>query len=121
MNFNADDATVLWENGILVPPAWNLPHGWHVSAAGYAVPPLQESDALDDLIDRHWQLLPPAQHHMLENALHRSIWQPCLQWERQEELGEFAGPYAGRYNSVSQHKYWRNRDIDDVLWEYGCV
>jgi hypothetical protein len=37
MNFNAEEATVLWENGILVSPAWHLSHGWHVSVAGYAV------------------------------------------------------------------------------------
>jgi hypothetical protein len=23
------------ENAILIPSAWHLPHGWHVSAAGY--------------------------------------------------------------------------------------
>jgi hypothetical protein len=52
MNFNAEEATVLWENGILVPLAWHLPHGWHVSADGYAIPPLPEGDALDDMIDQ---------------------------------------------------------------------
>jgi hypothetical protein len=52
MNFNAGEARVLWENGILVPPSWHLPHGWHVSVAGYAVPPLPEGNALDDLIGR---------------------------------------------------------------------
>jgi hypothetical protein len=51
MNFNADEAVVLWENSILVPLAWHLPHGWQVSAAGYAVPPLLEGDVLDDIID----------------------------------------------------------------------
>jgi hypothetical protein len=34
MNFNADEAAVLWENNILVPLAWHLPHEWHISAAG---------------------------------------------------------------------------------------
>jgi hypothetical protein len=52
MNFNTGEARVLWENGILVPPSWHLPHGWHVSVAGYAIPPLPEGDALDDLIGR---------------------------------------------------------------------
>jgi hypothetical protein len=27
MNFNADEARVLWENGILVLPSWHVPHG----------------------------------------------------------------------------------------------
>jgi hypothetical protein len=39
-NFTEAEARALWENAILVPPAWHLPHGWHVSAAGYAVPPI---------------------------------------------------------------------------------
>jgi hypothetical protein len=41
-NFTEAEAWVLWENTILVPPAWHLPHGWHVSVAGYAVPPIPE-------------------------------------------------------------------------------
>jgi hypothetical protein len=33
-NFTEAEARVLWENVILVPPAWHLPHGWNISAAG---------------------------------------------------------------------------------------
>jgi hypothetical protein len=36
-NFTKAEVRVLSENGILVPSAWHLPHGWHVSAAGYTV------------------------------------------------------------------------------------
>jgi hypothetical protein len=118
MNFNADEAMVLWENGILVPSAWHLPHGWHVSAAGYAVPPLPEVDALDDIIDQLRQLLLPAQRNLPENAPRRSIWLPRMQRELQEELNEFAGPYAVRYNLAGRRDYWRNRDVDDVLQEH---
>jgi hypothetical protein len=121
MNFNADEATVLWGNGILVPPAWHLPHGWHVSVAEYAIPPLPEGDALDDIIDQRWQLLPPEQRNLPENTPRRSIWMPRLQRERQEELGKFAGPYANRYNLSGRRRYWRNRDIDDVLREHSYV
>jgi hypothetical protein len=74
MNFNADEATVLWENVILVSLAWHLPHGWHVLAAGYAVPPLPKGDALDDIIDQRRQLLPSVQRNLPENAPRRSIW-----------------------------------------------
>jgi hypothetical protein len=51
-NFTEAEARVLWENAILVPPAWHLPHRWHVSAAGYVVPPISEGAKLDDLIGR---------------------------------------------------------------------
>jgi hypothetical protein len=57
-NFTETEARVLWENAILVPPAWHLPHGWHVSAARYAVPPILEGAELDDLTGRRWQMLP---------------------------------------------------------------
>jgi hypothetical protein len=36
------------ENNILVPLAWNLAHGWHVSADRYAIAPiLPEGPLLD--------------------------------------------------------------------------
>jgi hypothetical protein len=35
--------------------------------------------------------------------------------ERQEELGEFAGTCAGRYDIVGRRVYWENQDVDDVL------
>jgi hypothetical protein len=56
-NFTEAKAMVLWENAILIPPVWHLPHGWHVSAVGYAVPPIPEGAELDDLIGRRWQML----------------------------------------------------------------
>jgi hypothetical protein len=57
-SFTEAEARVLWENTILVPPAWHLPHGWHVSVAGYAVPPILEGAELEALIGRRWQMLP---------------------------------------------------------------
>jgi hypothetical protein len=121
MTFNADEARVLRENDILIMPSWHLPHGWHISAAGYTVPPLPEGNALDDLIDRCWQMLPPSERDMPKCVSRRRIWLPRLQQERQEELGEFAGPYAGRFNLIVRRAYWQNRDIDDVLREHGYV
>jgi hypothetical protein len=53
-NFTEAEARVLWENGILVPPAWHLPHEWHVSVAGYVVPPIPEGAELEDLIGQRW-------------------------------------------------------------------
>jgi hypothetical protein len=120
-NFNADEARVLWENDILVPPSWHLPHEWHVSAGGYAVPPLPEGDVLDDLIGRRWQMLPPSEWDLPENMPCRIICLPRLQREQQEELGEFARPYTGRYNIVGRRVYWQNWDVDDVLREHDYV
>jgi hypothetical protein len=67
-NFTEAEAWVLLENRILVPLAWHLPNGWHVSAAGYAVPPLLEGTKLEDLISRRWQMVPMHEQELIENA-----------------------------------------------------
>jgi hypothetical protein len=52
-NLNSEEAQILADNQILVPLAWHLPHGWNVSASGYAVAPmLPEGLLLDDYIER---------------------------------------------------------------------
>jgi hypothetical protein len=121
MNITEAEARVLSENAILVPPAWHLPHGWNVSAAGYAVPPIPEGAELEALIGRRWQMLPMHEQELPENAPRRGIWLPRLQRERQAELCVFAGPYIDRYNVVGRRAWWQNRDVDDVLREHGYV
>jgi hypothetical protein len=81
-NFTKAEARILWENAILVPSTWHLPHGWHVSAAGYAVPPIPEGGELDNLIGRRWQILPMHERELPENAPRHGIWLPRLQRER---------------------------------------
>jgi hypothetical protein len=78
MNFTEAEARVLLENAILVLPAWHLPHGWNVSAAGYAVPPIPEGAELKALIGRRWQMLPMHERELPENAPRRGIWLPRL-------------------------------------------
>jgi hypothetical protein len=62
------EARVLSKHAILVPVAWHLPHGWNVSAAGYAVPPLPEGAELKTLIGRRWQMLPMHELDLPENV-----------------------------------------------------
>jgi hypothetical protein len=81
-NFTEAKVRVLCENGILIPPAWHLPHWWHVLAAGYAIPPISEGTELKDLIGRRWQMLPPHERDLPENAPCCGIWLPRLQRER---------------------------------------
>jgi hypothetical protein len=98
-NFTEAEARVLWENAILVPPAWHLSHWWNVLAAGYAVPPIPDGAELEALIGRRWQMLPM---HERENTPRQDIWLSRLQRERQAELGEFADPTsAGTTSSAS--------------------
>jgi hypothetical protein len=80
-----------------------------------------EGDLLDDLIDRCWQMFPPSERHLPENAWRRCVWLSCLQRERQEKVGEFIEPHTGRYNLIGRRRYWHNRDIDDMLWEHSYV
>jgi hypothetical protein len=39
-NLNLDEAEVFHRARLLVPLEYRLPHGWHLSNTGYAVPPL---------------------------------------------------------------------------------
>jgi hypothetical protein len=51
-NLTSEDAKILTNNKILVPQAWHLPHGWSVSATGYAVVAIPlEGPALDEYIE----------------------------------------------------------------------
>jgi hypothetical protein len=70
--FTEAEARILWENTILVPPAWHLPHGWNVSEAGYAAPPVLEGAELKALIGHRWQMLPMHEQELPENAPHCS-------------------------------------------------
>jgi hypothetical protein len=73
MNLNSEEAQIL-ANNILVPPAWHLTHGWHVSVGGYAVAPIPpEGPLLDDYIEQRWEALPPAQRDLPEWAPTRTI------------------------------------------------
>jgi hypothetical protein len=101
-NFTEVEARVLWENAILIPPAWHLPHGWNVSMAGYAVPPISDGAELKALIGRRWQMLPLHERELPENAPREGIWLPRLQRERHAELREFVGPHIGRYNVIGR-------------------
>jgi hypothetical protein len=60
-NLNSEHVQILADNQILVLSAWHLPHGWNVSADGYAVAPMPlEGLLLDDYIERRWEALPLA-------------------------------------------------------------
>jgi hypothetical protein len=84
MNFNTEEAQILADNQILVPPAWHLPHGWNVSAGGYAVALIPPNGLLlDDYIERRWEALPLAQRQLLEWAPMHAVWLPILQNERE--------------------------------------
>jgi hypothetical protein len=67
-NFTEAEARVLWENAILVPPAWHLPYEWNMSVAGYAVPLIPNGAELEALISRRWQMLPLHERELPENA-----------------------------------------------------
>jgi hypothetical protein len=105
-NLNADEAQILTDNNILVPPEWHLPHCWHVSADGYAVAPIPpKGPLLDDLIEQRWEALTPSPCDLPEWAPTRTISLPILQSEREIELGRYFGPYHGRYNVTGQRAY----------------
>jgi hypothetical protein len=118
-NLNNEEAQILADNNILVPPLWHLPHGWHVSIGRYTIAPiLPEGPLLDDHIEHRWKALPPAQRDLPEWAPTR-VWLPILQNKRELKIARFFGPHHGRYNMTDRRAYWRTRDIDTVLREHG--
>jgi hypothetical protein len=56
-----EEATVLAENNILVPPDYRLSHSWIISASGYAVPPIPEGAVLQPYIKCRFNAMPPMQ------------------------------------------------------------
>jgi hypothetical protein len=66
-NLNSEKEQILVDKKILVSPAWHLPHGWNVSADGYAIAPTPpEGPLLDDYIEQRWEALPPVQRDLPE-------------------------------------------------------
>jgi hypothetical protein len=93
-----------------------------VSASGYAVALiLLEGPVLDELIERRWQMLPLANRELPEWAPTRAVWLMILQNEWEAELGQFCGPYHGRFNLVGRRAYWQMRDVNTVLREHGYL
>jgi hypothetical protein len=60
-NLNLYEAEVFYRTRMLVPLKYRLPHGWHLSNAGYVVPPLSAVE-LRALIDERRAQLLPQQH-----------------------------------------------------------
>jgi hypothetical protein len=99
---------------------WHLSHGWHMSAGGYAIAPIPpEGPLLDEYIKKWWEDLPPAQRGQPEWAPTRAIRLPILESERELQLGQYYGPYNGRYNMSGRRAYQRRCNIDTMLREHG--
>jgi hypothetical protein len=80
LNFNADEASILTENNILVPPGWHLTHGWNISAGGYTMPPNPaEEPSLDAYIEHRRKALPLEQRGHLDWAANSVLWLPLFQ------------------------------------------
>jgi hypothetical protein len=93
-NLNAEEAQILADNQILVPPAWHLPHDRNMSAGGYTIVPLPpKGPLLDDYIERRWEALSLVQRNLPEWVPTRAVWLPILHNERELELTRYFGPY----------------------------
>ncbi|KAM0890133.1 hypothetical protein ACQ4PT_027241 [Festuca glaucescens] len=86
-SLNADEAAILAEARLLVPPYWHLRAGWRVSTAGYAIPPVPEDDA--DLVGyiRHRRAaLTPWDRANPDWGEDNALWRPLFEVERVAEL-----------------------------------
>jgi hypothetical protein len=55
----------------------------------------------------------------LSARLRCATWLPILESERELQLGQYYGPYNGRYNMSGRRAYQRRRNVDIVLREHG--
>jgi hypothetical protein len=103
MVHNAEADVLYWQH-IPVLLQFKLPHGWHLSNIGYAVPsPGPEMRAL--IIERRSHMT-PAERSQPDNAQNNSPVWPCrFQDERDIELARSAGRDAGHFNRIGRRAW----------------
>ena len=101
--FNLDEADVLYRNHIPVLPEYRLPHGWHMLAAGYAMPP-PPSDGLElrFLIEERRAQMTATKCSQLEWASVSPDWQHVFREERDIEVARSSSPSVGGVNRIGQ-------------------
>lgn len=103
-----DEADVLYWQRIPVPLQFKLPHGWHLSNAGYAVPsPPPPGPETRALIAERRAHMAPAERSLPENAQNSPAWPWWFQDERDIELARS----AGRFNRVGRWAWWQGCDV----------
>jgi hypothetical protein len=82
-----------------VPVQYKLAHGWHISIAGFTVPPA--GPELRALITEQWKHMTLSERNLPSNALHSPVWPRRFEEERAIELARAGGRTNGRFNNVS--------------------
>jgi hypothetical protein len=110
LQLSLDEADVLYWPRILVPLQFKLPHDWHLSNAGYAVPPL--------IAERRLHIL-PVERSQPGNAQNNPTWLWRFQDEHNIELARSARRDAGRFNHIGRQTRWHGRDVDTTFLKCG--
>ena len=110
-----DEADVFFWQRIPVPLEFKLPHGWHLSHAGYAVPPPPNGAEMRSLIEERRARMSPAERRLPKNAPTSPRWRERFEDERSVEITRLAGPGTGRYNTAARRAWWHGRDVDATL------
>jgi hypothetical protein len=83
LQLSYDEADVLYWKRISVEVEYKLPHGWHVSNAGFGVPPSPpEGPQMRDLIRERLNLLTLTERNLPTNALDDPMWPRWFEHER---------------------------------------
>jgi hypothetical protein len=98
-----------------VPLQFKLSHGWNLSNASYTVPPPPPRPKTCALIAERRAHMSPANRSQPVNAQNNPAWPRRFQDERDIELARS----AGRFNRIGRHAWWKGRDDDVTLAEYG--
>jgi hypothetical protein len=108
LSFNIEEASIMSENNILVPPGWKLSHGWRISAGGMVVPPIPlKWPTMNAYIERQRRALSPEQRNSPNRSSNSELWRPLFQKEWRNTVAKFdiGAPTHTRYN-IADRRAW---------------
>ena len=90
---------------IPVPLEFKLPHGWHLSHVGFAVPLPPAGLELRSLIEQRRPHMSSTEYSLSDNAPTSSRWRERFNEEHAIEIARLTGHETGRYN-VPARRAW---------------
>ncbi|KAK1663246.1 hypothetical protein QYE76_051405 [Lolium multiflorum] len=117
---DGEESTESLTHRIPVPVHYKLPHGWHVSYGGFAVPPPPPPGPQTRALARERRAeMTPEERNLPENALESPSWAWRFEHECSVKLARTDNLSGGRFNNVGRRSWWYGRSVDDTLRQYG--
>jgi hypothetical protein len=122
LQLSLDEPDVLYWQRIPMPVQFKLPHGWHISNAGFAVPPSPPAGPHVQALarERRNQMM-PAKRKLPANTLGSPNWPQRFEDERVVKVARAAGRSRGRFNTVGRRAWWDGREVNATLRQYDFL